>query len=100
MAEVIAAEQTRLLPLPAHAFEADLMRAVTSGKTPYVHFDRNDYSIPHAHVRRPLTPLASAITVRLVAGADEIARHVADADATPGTSNLRRSTLTQFRTRT
>ena len=38
-------------------------------------FDRNSYSIPHTHVRRPLTLLASATTVRLIAGTDEIARH-------------------------
>jgi len=52
-----------------------VLRAVVSGKTPYVRFDRNSYSIPHTHVRRSLTLLASATTVRLVAGADEIARH-------------------------
>jgi hypothetical protein len=51
------------------------MRPVVSGKTPYVRFDRNSYSLPHTHVRRPLTLLASATTVRLIDGADEIARH-------------------------
>ena len=51
------------------------MRPVVSGKLPYVRFDRNSYSIPHTHVRRPLTLLASATTVRLVVGAEEIARH-------------------------
>ena len=60
VAEVFAEEQPRLLPLPAHPFETDVMRTVTSGKTPYVRFDRNHYSIPHTHVRRPLTLLASA----------------------------------------
>ena len=43
-------------------------------------FDRNSYSIPHTHVRRPLTLLARPTTVRLVAGADEIARHVRSYD--------------------
>jgi len=56
------------------------MRPVVSGKTPYVRFDRNSYSIPHTHVRRPLTLLASATRVRLVAGADEVARHVRSYD--------------------
>jgi hypothetical protein len=51
------------------------MRTVVSGKTPYVRFDRNNYSIPHTHVRRPLTLLASATTVRVVTGAEEIACH-------------------------
>src|SRR5439155_8893283 len=75
VAQVLAQEQLRLLPLPAHSFETDMMRSVASGKTPYVRFDRNSYSIPHTHVRRPLTLLASATTVRLIAGTEEIARH-------------------------
>jgi hypothetical protein len=75
VAQVLAQEQPRLLPLPAHPFDSDLMRPVMSGKTPYVRFDRNQYSIPHSYVRRPLTLLASATTVRLIAGPDEIARH-------------------------
>jgi len=75
VADVLAEEQPRLLPLPAHPFETDVMRTVVSGKTPYVRFDRNSYSIPHPHVRRPLTLLASATTVRLIAGIEEIARH-------------------------
>jgi transposase len=75
VAQVFAQEQPRLLPLPAHPFETDLMRPVVSGKLAYVRFDRNSYSIPHTHVRRPLTLLASATTVRVVVGAEEIARH-------------------------
>jgi len=75
VAQVFLQEQPRLLPLPAHSFETELMRAVVSGKLAYVRFDRNSYSIPHTHVRRPLTLLASATTVRIVAGTDEIARH-------------------------
>jgi len=81
VAQVFAQEQPRLLPLPAHPFDTEVMRAVASGKTPYVRFDRNSYSIPHTHARRPLTLLASATTVRLVAGADdEIARHARSYD--------------------
>ena len=37
--------------------------------------DRNHYSIPHTHVRRPLTLVASATTVRLLDGQTELARH-------------------------
>jgi hypothetical protein len=80
VAEVLADEQPRLLPLPAHPFETEVMRTVVSGKTPYVRFDRNHYSIPHTHVRRPLTLLASPTVVRLLAGTDEIARHVRSYD--------------------
>jgi transposase len=80
VAQVFAQEQPRLLPLPVHPFDTDVMRPVVSGKTPYVRFDRNSYSIPHTHGRHPLTLLASATTVRLVAGADEIARHARSYD--------------------
>lgn len=80
VADVLAEEQPRLLPLPAHPFETDSMRTVISGKTPYVRFDRNSYSIPHTHVRRPLTLLASRTIVRVIAGTDEIARHVRSYD--------------------
>ena len=56
------------------------MRTVSSGKTPYVRFDRNAYSIPHTHVRRPLTLLASATTVRVLDGMEGIARHARSYD--------------------
>jgi hypothetical protein len=75
VAEVLADEQPRLLPLPAHPFETAIMRTVMSGKTPYVRFDRNSYSIPHPYVRRPLTLVATATIVRILAGTEEIARH-------------------------
>jgi hypothetical protein len=45
-----------------------------------VRFDRNAYSIPHTHVRRPLTLLAGPLTVRLIAGVEEIARHARSYD--------------------
>jgi transposase len=80
VADVLTEEQPRLLPLPAHPFETDVMRTVISGKTPYVRFDRNSHSIPHTHVRRPLTLLASATTVRVITGTEEIARHARSYD--------------------
>ena len=75
------AERARLLTLPEHAFPTDVVRAVASGKTPYVRFDRNDYSIPHTLVRRPLTLVASQTTVRLLDGSVEVARHARSFDA-------------------
>ena len=80
VAAVFAEEQARLLPLPAHPFETDALRAVSARKQPYVAFDRNRYSIPHTHVRRPLTLIASATVVRVVDGADELARHARSYD--------------------
>lgn len=73
--DVFAEERPRLLPLPAHPFETDLIKSVSSGKTPYVRFDRNLYSIPHDYARQPLTLLASATEVRLLAGTAVVARH-------------------------
>jgi len=75
VAEALAEEQSRLLPLPAHPFPTALVRGVTSGKTPYIRFDRNWYSIPHTLVRVPLTLVAEAETVRLLQGTVEVARH-------------------------
>lgn len=70
-----AEERTRLLALPAHPFSCELIEAKRSGKTPYLRFDANDYSIPHTLVRRPLTLVASDDVVRVLDGDDEVARH-------------------------
>src|SRR6478736_4859981 len=51
--EVFAEEAARLLPLPDNPAPLLEHVAVTVGKTPYVRFDLNDYSVPHDHVRRP-----------------------------------------------
>lgn len=76
VAEVLAEEQSRLLPLPAHPFSTDRIQPVRSGKTIYVRFDLNDYSIPPEAVGRPLTLVASDTTIRILDGASEIARHI------------------------
>jgi transposase len=76
VADALAEEQPRLLPLPEHPFPCDALRAVSSGKTPYVRFDGNDYSIPHTLVHKPLTLVASESVVRVLDGATEVARHV------------------------
>jgi hypothetical protein len=68
-------ERPHLLPLPEHPFACDLLRAVVSGKTPYLRFDGNDYSIPHTLIRRPLTVVASEHELRVVDGTTEVARH-------------------------
>ena len=73
--DVFREEQPRLLPLPAHAFDADLVVAARSGKTIYVRFDLNDYSIPPDVVGRALTLAVSPTTIRILNGAVEIARH-------------------------
>ena len=45
------------------------------GKTPYVRFDLNDYSVPHTLVRKCLTVVADYKTVRIFEGVDEAACH-------------------------
>ena len=51
-------EQPSLMGLPGHDDPVAERLKVHAGKTPYVCFDLNDYSIPHTHVRRTLTVLA------------------------------------------
>lgn len=75
VAEALLEEQNSLLPLPEHSFPTDTIRAVSSGKTPYLRFDKNDYSIPHTLIKKPLTLVASDSTVRVLDGLTEVARH-------------------------
>jgi len=73
--EAFAAEAHLLMKLPDNAYPLLERVAVAAGKTPYVRFDLNDYSIPHTHVRRPLTVLADPDEVRIVDGQHILARH-------------------------
>ncbi len=75
VAQALEEERPRLLPLPEHPFECQHVEAKTSGKTPYLRFDRNDYSIPPQFVRKPLTLVASHDTVRILDGAALVASH-------------------------
>ena len=75
VSEAFEEEKPRLIPLPSHRFETDLIKTVRSDKTIYVRFDQNDYSIPHQMVGRPLTLAASPSTVRILDGASEITGH-------------------------
>jgi transposase len=73
--QAFQAEGAKLLALPQHAWALGERVAVTVGKTPYIRFDLNDYSVPHTHVRRTLALLADQRTVRILDGAVELARH-------------------------
>jgi transposase len=68
-------EKSRLLELPGDDFVCDERREVAVGKTPYVRFDGNDYSVPAEHVRRTLTVLASLEQVRICEGSKVVAQH-------------------------
>lgn len=73
--EVFAEEQPLLLALPAEPFPADEHVEVAVGKTPYVRFDLNDYSVPPRYVRRTLTVHATLDTMRVLDASTVVATH-------------------------
>jgi len=73
--EAFEEEQQRLMPLPDAPFPCHERVEVRVGKTPYVRFDGNDYSLPHDYVRRSLCVLASLSRVRILEGAKVLAEH-------------------------
>ena len=73
--EAFTREQPSLLDLPENPYPCEQQLAVQVGKTPYVRFDLNDYSIPHTHVRRTLMVWADPQQVRILDGADVLATH-------------------------
>lgn len=75
-----AQEQPRLLTLPANPFTVEERVVVKVGKTPYVRFDLNDYSVPHTLVRKALTVLADATRVRILDAQEVVASHVRSYD--------------------
>jgi transposase len=77
---LFAEERAHLLALPDNAFPAQERVEVRVGKTPYARFDLNDYSIPHTHVRRTLSVLASLTAVRILDGLELIATHARSFD--------------------
>jgi transposase len=78
--EVFEQEQPKLSVLPDNPYPTDEREEVSVGKTPYVRFDLNDYSIPYTHVRRVLTVLAQPNKISILADATVIATHVRSYD--------------------
>jgi len=72
---VFEEEREKLLPLPEAEPATEEIVPVKVGKTPYVRFDLNDYSVPHTRVRRVLTVVASETRVRVLDGLEEVASH-------------------------
>jgi transposase len=68
-------EQALLLPLPDNPYPTHEREEVSVGKTPYVRFDLNDYSVPYEYVRRTLTVNATPDTVIISNGTNVIASH-------------------------
>lgn len=64
--EAFVEERTRMIGLPGDDFPVEERVEVRVGKTPYVRFDKNDYSVPHTHAERLLTVIASEERVRVI----------------------------------
>lgn len=64
-----------LLGLPDTPFPAEEQSTARVGKTPYLRFDRNDYSVPHDRVRRPLLVRATSEQIRIFEGTELLAVH-------------------------
>lgn len=75
VADVFAQEHPHLLSLPDNPYPTDELVDVSVGKTPYVRFDKNDYSVPHTLVQRTLCVVASKTTVRILEGNQVVATH-------------------------
>jgi transposase len=73
--EAFAQEQPRLLALPGNPYVTSERKEVTVGKTPYVRFDLNDYSVPHTQVRKTLTVVADPERVRILDAQEVVASH-------------------------
>jgi transposase len=69
-------ERSLLLPHPDTPFPAHERLEVEVGKTPYVRFDLNDYSVPHDRTARTLVVLADLDQVRIAEGNVVVATHV------------------------
>ena len=73
--EAFERERARLLSLPEREYSLQTRMTVNVGKTPYVRFDLNDYSVPHTHVRCTLWVLADEARVRVFDGAQLLIDH-------------------------
>jgi len=74
-------ERARLLGLPDADYPVHERVQVQVGKTPYVRFDLNDYSVPHKYVRRTLSVVATPDRVRVLDGQTELASHARSYDS-------------------
>jgi transposase len=73
--EAFVREQPRLLALPDNPYFTDERKEVVVGKTPYLRFDLNDYSVPHTQVRKTLTVVADPERVRILDDREVVASH-------------------------
>jgi len=68
-------EKPLLMTLAGNPYPTEERKEVVVGKTPYVQFDLNCYSVPYTAVRKTLVVLASSTRVRILDKQEEIASH-------------------------
>jgi transposase len=73
--EAFQEEQAVLLPLNRDIPVYEEQISASIGKTPYIRFDNNDYSVPPRYVHSIVTILASDTRVRIISKEEEIANH-------------------------
>ena len=64
--EAFLEDKAAMIPIADDDFPAEESVSVRVGKTPYLRFDKNDYSVPHTHVQRSLTVVATDQRVRII----------------------------------
>ena len=75
IAECFAEERALLRELPASPHPTDEVTERDVGRTPYVRFDANDYSVPAGLVQETVTVSASEKRVRILRGEEVLAEH-------------------------
>lgn len=73
--EAFEIDRNSMLALPANPFPTEERVEVSVGKTPYVRFDLNDYSVPHTLVKRTLVVAATLGQIRVLDGNQVAATH-------------------------
>ena len=73
--EAFEEDRRNMLALPKTAYPVYDRETVKAGKTPYIRFDGNDYSVPAEHVKKTLSVVATLSVVKVCDGEKEICEH-------------------------
>ena len=75
VAEAFELEKPSLLALPDNPFPVYEKHSIRVGKTPYIRYDLNDYSVPYTLAKKTVQVVADLESVRVMDGLTEVARH-------------------------
>jgi transposase len=75
VAEAFEHEKDKLLPANPEPFPCEDRVETTVGKTPYVRFDRNDYSVPHTLRGKPVVIFVDEASLRVLHEGKIVAEH-------------------------